>query len=169
MLNPGRSVIREATKWQDYWDYYYTNIHSRYKVKRETFFKIYSLLTKKMGSELAENGYLRLPGSMGSIWIYISDPRAAFVTKEGKFIRPRVDWYQTMALWKEDPEAKANKIYIRKTEPAVKVSYGDQRFRGGGLVSFRVKRSVMRQIRENMKQGKKYPKRKSLCPKSILA
>jgi len=96
----------------DYYKYYKEKYPNRDITKKE-FKNIYSLFNIELVKEVIEKGQIKLPKRFGQIEI-IKKERKVYINKEGVVINNKpINWKATKDLWKENKEAKINKILIR--------------------------------------------------------
>lgn len=98
----------------DYYKYY-SNKYLERNISKKDFKKVFSLINKEIVKEVIDKGSVKLPKRFGQIEI-IKKKSSVYLNNEGQIINNKpVDWKATNQLWKDNEEAKNNKILIRHT------------------------------------------------------
>lgn len=109
------SIKINFSKRDIYWEFIKNQKNKKYKIKEPLFNKIIKLIHERIMNEILENNMIYVMPHLRYRVKIVKTMRNCF-DKDGKlipFMFP-VDWKETRKLWKENPEAKANKkiIYI---------------------------------------------------------
>lgn len=137
------------------------------KLKKEGGFKSplsesdFGLIVKSLNTlladELKENAVVELPMRMGKI-VVVGYDRKIIKNKQGKYIpNTTPNWKETMELWKNDEEARENKVLIYhedKKQFSVKFRGEGTNFSNKRSLNFKLRRTVREDIRKLINSNK---------------
>lgn len=125
-------------------------------VSEKDFYAIIRGVNLLLAEELANGNTVKFPAKMGKLELRKQKVGADFVDGKLKITYPP-NWAATWKLWREDPEAKKNKVILRHENPYVyrifydkwNATYENKRF-----YRFVPNTFVQRKLSKNIKQGK---------------
>lgn len=136
----------------DYYKYYRHNKpkDEKYVLDCGTYYKIIRMVNEAMADKLAKEHRIELPNRMG-VLEFLKYPHKLKIV-DGKVVTTRsVDWFATMKLWYEDPEAERKKILIRReNDEGTKAHYRKSNavYNNRFFYEFEVHRTVKRKYKE---------------------
>lgn len=117
--------IRNSWGVYDYFKYYRKKQCENKKsyIPTEQYYKLIRTVNSRLCDVLLEEKRLELPLNMGTLEVIGFEHTIKLVDGKVKTSR-MIDWYNTLKLWYEDPEAEKNKTLIRFEAPiGVSVKY----------------------------------------------
>lgn len=136
----------------DYYRYYRHNKpkDKKYVLDSATYYKIIRMVNEAMADKLAKEHQLELPCRMGMLEFIKYPHTLKIVDGKVKTSRP-IDFFATVKLWYEDPEAEKQKILIRKEEEDGLKAYYRKRnaiYQNKFFYEFQLHRTVRRKYRD---------------------
>jgi len=167
MFKRGKAIIKKDYITKDLYEYYKEN--SKDPVDYKTFQNFLFTkgksegVIKQLTNKVLYSAYM-IPTSVGDIYVKKYKPKIKFKPNGDLDIRKshiRVDWGNTLKLWKSDPEAKAEK---RKVYHLNKHSHGylykfvwdkkDKPFKNKIVYRFKPVRKLDRELKDILKSGR---------------
>lgn len=125
-------------------------------VPSNEFYAIIRGVNKLLAKELSEGGVVHFPYGLGRLELRKRQNEAKFVDGKLKVFYP-VDWYSTLRLWFEDPEARASKTLVRvqnKDRFDIKYNKYGNNFPNKAYYDFAPNRFLKIALKNNIKAGK---------------
>ncbi len=127
----------------------------------DTYLDINLRFMKYLSDSLVENGEIKLPGRLGTVYIKGTFCKPRF--EDGKIKGLSPDWAETNKLWEEDEEAKKNKqLVFHLNEETNGVRYKYSWLKGRVLVSNKtlydltMTRANKKKLVNSIREGKEY-------------
>lgn len=125
-------------------------------VSEADFYAIVRRVNLLLAEELAQGRTVQLPSRMGKLELRKYKVGADFVDGKLRITYPP-NWAATWKLWREDPEAKKNKVILRHENPYVYRIYYDKWnavYDNKCFYQFTLNSFIQKKLSQNIKQGK---------------
>lgn len=120
------------------------------------FYSIIRGVNNLLAIELSNGETFVLPARMGKLELRKREQGVSIVNNQLKNTYP-INWADTIKLWYEDSEAKANKTLVRKEDKVayyIKYNKGTALYQNKTFYQFTLNRFIKRALHKNIIQGK---------------
>jgi hypothetical protein len=161
VTNPtGKNYHKIKNSWGVYQAFRHIQSHRWYNIgrplDRKTFYAIIRSINLLLADNLANGMMIKFPCRMGKLELRKFPKGVSIIDGKLKNTYP-IDWYKTLELWYNDPEAHENKILVRDEQPFVyTVLYNvyNANYENKHFYKFTLNYHIKKALKENIKNGK---------------